>query len=341
VSFDLSCPIPVPDGPLVTLAHGGGGRAMARLLAEHIGPAVGEAALAHDGAVVELGGRLAITTDSFVVSPLFFPGGNIGTLAVFGTVNDLVVTGADPRVLTLALILEEGLPLSTLDRVLASIRYAADASGVRIVTGDTKVVERGKGDGLFVNTTGLGEVPAGVDIGAWRVEEGDVVLVSGDIGRHGVAVLSVREGLGFDSPIESDCGSLLPVLLSLRESEVSPHCLRDCTRGGLAAATNEIAAAAGVDIRLDEAAIPAAAAVRAATEILGLDPVHLACEGRLVAIVPPSEADRALDAMRRVEHTAARVGTVVAGTGRVWLGDSYGGERLLDLPLGSQLPRIC
>ncbi|TNE86610.1 MAG: hydrogenase expression/formation protein HypE [Deltaproteobacteria bacterium] len=317
---------------------------MHRLLAEHIGPSVGDGALRHDGAVVDVvrdGGRLAVTTDSFVVTPLFFPGGDIGKLAVYGTVNDLVATGAEPRVLTLGLILEEGLPLATLDRVLASIRSAADEAGVRVATGDTKVVERGKGDGVFINTTGLGEVPSSVEIGAWKVREGDAVLVSGDVGRHGMAVLSVRESLGFATPIESDCGSLLPNWRALQAANVVPSCMRDCTRGGLAASVVEIGGAADVDIVLDEGSIPVDPGVRAACEILGLDAVHLACEGRMVVFARAEDADTALAALKSVEPSAARIGTVTEGTGRVWLRDAYGGERLLDLPLGEALPRIC
>ena len=329
--------LPVPENrvSVVTMAHGSGGRAMAQLLDEHIGPALGSQALRHDGAVLELGGRIAVTTDSFVVSPLFFPGGDIGSLAVYGTVNDLVATGAEPRALTLGLILEEGLELAVLDRVLRSVRAAADAVAVRVVTGDTKVVERGKADGIFVNTTGLGEVPPDVEIGPWRVEEGDVVLVSGDVGRHGIAVLSVREGLGFQTELVSDCGSLLEVGRALRGA----HCLRDCTRGGLAAAVHEIVGASGFEVVLDE--VPVHPQVRAATEILGLDPLHLACEGRLVAFVPESEANAALAAMQAIEPTAARIGTVRGQGTAVWLRDAFGGERLLDRPYGNPLPRIC
>ncbi len=343
--FAASCPTPAPGGPLVQLAHGGGGRRMHELITQHIGPAVGEQATAHDGAVLELGGaRVAFTTDSFVVSPLFFPGGDIGKLAVCGTVNDLAMTGATPRAISLGLILEEGLPLETLDRVLASVRTAADAAGVVIATGDTKVVDRGKGDGVFVNTTGVGEVPAGVDIGPWRVRPGDAVLVSGDVGRHGVAILSVREGLRFSSPVLSDCAPLAAPVAALLAAGIDARCLRDATRGGMAASLWEIARDARVEVSIDEAEVPVLPTVAAACELLGLSPLHLACEGRFVAFVPGDQADLALDVLRRFEvcDGAKRIGTVTkAGGGRVWLNSPFGGARPLDLPSGEQLPRIC
>jgi hydrogenase expression/formation protein HypE len=340
------CPVPLTGGETVQLAHGGGGRRMQELIRERIGPVVGEQACAHDGAVLELGsGRVAMTTDGFVVHPLFFPGGDIGSLAVYGTVNDLAMTGAKPAALSLGLILEEGLPLETLDRVLATIRRCADEAGVRIATGDTKVVDRGKADGLFVTTAGVGVVAEGVDIGPWNVRPGDAVLLSGDVGRHGVAILSVREGLEFEGPVQSDCASLSPAVEALLDAGVEIHCLRDSTRGGMAAGLVEIAGDAGVEIQLSEGDIPVLPTVHAACEILGLSPLHLACEGRFVAFVPEAEAERALEVLRGVEVSAGavRIGSVheAKGDGRVWLKSAFGSSRLLDLPSGEQLPRIC
>lgn len=326
------CPLP-HEPERVVLAHGGGGRAMRRLLKERVAGALGEQVLRHDAALLSASGRLALTTDSFVVDPLFFPGGDIGELAVNGTVNDLASAGAEPLALTLSLILEEGLELSLLERVLASVRRAADSAGVQVVTGDTKVVERGRGHGLFLNTAGLGRVV--LESSPERIGLGDEVLVSGDLGRHGVAVMAARQGLGFESPVQSDCGNCLPQLRAL--SSVS--CLRDPTRGGLAAVLHELVGEH--DLILDEASLPVHQGVRAACELLGLDPVHLPCEGRLVAFVPPELAGQALAAWKALDPSAARVGRVVEGRGRVWLKDAYGGERLLTLPMGEQLPRIC
>lgn len=339
------CPVPLPAGDRIQMAHGGGGRRMAELIRERIAPAVGHQACAHDSAVLQVGGRIAFTTDSYVVHPLFFPGGDIGTLAVFGTVNDLAMAGARPMALSLALILEEGLPLDTLDAVLASIRRCAGEAGVRVATGDTKVVDHGKGDLVFVTTSGVGEVRPGVDIGPWRVRPGDAVLVSGDVGRHGVAILSVREGLSFEGPVSSDCAPLAEPVQALLDAGIDVHCLRDATRGGLAAAVCEIARDAGVEILLREAAIPIQPEVAAACEILGMSPLHLACEGRFVAFVPEEQAERALAAL--APHAVAAGASLIGRVdrphpgGRVWLGSPFGGTRLLDLPSGEQLPRIC
>ncbi|MGW8257170.1 MAG: hydrogenase expression/formation protein HypE, partial [Thermoguttaceae bacterium] len=254
---------------------------------------------AHDSAVVEIAGqRLAFTTDTFVVSPLFFPGGDIGKLAVYGTVNDLAMSGAKPLYLSAAVILEEGLPMETLQRVVESMAVAARKVGVRIVTGDTKVVDRGKGDGVFINTAGIGLVGEGVQIAPHRVQPDDVVILSGDLGRHGMAVMSVREGLGFEGNIKSDCASLAGLVEAMLAVETNIHCLRDLTRGGLAAALNEIAIDARVGIELEEAAIAVSQPVRGACEILGLDPLYVANEGRLAAFVPAQDAEKVLDAMR-------------------------------------------
>ncbi len=325
---------------IVTLAHGGGGRALRDLLDSHVAPAVGPEALLHDAAV--LPGRIALTTDSFVVHPLEFPGGDIGRLAVCGTVNDLAMAGAVPVGLSLALIIEEGLPLELLDRLLASAAAAAEEAGVRIVTGDTKVVERGKGDGLYITTSGVGRVPEGVDLGPHRIQPGDRVLVSGDIGRHGAAILSARQGLGFSGADGSDAAPLAALTQALLQ--VAPvHCLRDPTRGGLAAVLDELAQSHGNrhDLRLDEASVPVSRKVRAATELLGLDPLQLACEGRLVAYVPEEHAVIALALLQQHDASASVVGTVQPGPGRVWLEDAFGGQRLLARPWGAPLPRIC
>lgn len=340
-----SCPLPV-EGDRVTLAHGAGAGASARLFESLVWPRLANEALGarHDGAVLELGGaRIAFTTDTFVVSPLRFPGGDIGSLAVHGTLNDLAMCGAQPRALSCALVLEEGLPLATLEEVLDSIARAAREAGVPVVTGDTKVVERGKGDGLFVNTAGVGEIPPGRDLRPARVAAGDALLVSGPLGCHGAAVLSVREGIGFDAELESDSAPLHGLVEALLAAAPETHCLRDPTRGGLGAALHEIAAAAGCEIRLDEDALPVNGAVRAACELLGLDPLFLACEGRLAAWVPDEASERALAALRshRLGRDAVVVGRVAAGRARVVVETGMGVRRLLPLPAGEPLPRIC
>jgi hydrogenase expression/formation protein HypE len=351
--FNLSCPLPLETHTTVQMAHGGGGRVMRGLIegmllpafgGQPVGPA-GRRVPPHDSAVVELDGlRLAFTTDSFVVSPLFFPGGDIGKLAVCGTVNDLAVAGARPLWLSCALILEEGFPLDSLRRIVASMQRTAEAIGVRIVTGDTKVVDRGKGDGLFINTAGIGLVPAGLEVSPARVAPGDAVLVSGDLGRHGIAIMSVREGLAFEGALHSDCAPLADLVAALLPLGSELHCLRDLTRGGLAAALNEIALDAGVGIRLEEEAIPVAGPVAGACELLGLDPLYVANEGRLVAFVPGSVAERALAILRRhpAAPDAAIIGTVTAAhPGTVELRSSLGSGRIVDLLSGEQLPRIC
>jgi hydrogenase expression/formation protein HypE len=299
----------------------------------------------HDSAVLPVeGARLALTTDSYVVNPLFFPGGNIGKLAVCGTVNDLAMAGARPAYLSAGFILEEGLPMDTLRRVVASMAEAARAAGVRIVTGDTKVVDRGKGDGLFINTSGVGWVAPGVEISPGRIKPGDAILLSGDLGRHGMAIMSVREGIEFEGALESDCAPLADLVAAMLAGGDDVHCLRDLTRGGLASALNELALDSRVGIEIDEASIPVSESVAAACELLGLDPLYVANEGRLVAFVPAESADTVLDAMRRhtVAAEAARIGTVVAKhVGTVELRSRLGGGRIVDLLSGEQMPRIC
>jgi hydrogenase expression/formation protein HypE len=344
--FVTSCPAPLGEHDVVLLAHGGGGRLMRGLLEQIFLPAFDNRALGerHDSAVVELGGaRLAFTTDGYVVRPLFFPGGDIGSLAVFGTVNDLAMSGARPMFLSAGFILEEGFPIADLRRITSSMRDAARVAGVELVTGDTKVVDRGKGDGVFVHTAGVGLVPHGVDVYPRRVEPGDAILLSGDVGRHGIAVLSVREGFAFETVIESDCAPLSGVVQALLAADVDIHCMRDLTRGGLASALNEIAMDAAVELAIDESAVPVTDAVKGACELLGLDPLYVANEGRFVVFVPAAEEAGALQAMRAYgSPEAARIGRVTeAGRGAVLLRSRLGGTRLLDLLSGEQLPRIC
>jgi hydrogenase expression/formation protein HypE len=300
----------------------------------------------HDGAIVEVEGvRLTFTTDSFVISPIFFPGGDIGKLAVNGTVNDLAMCGARPLYLSLALILEEGFPMEDLWRVVRSVQEAARKAEVEVVTGDTKVVDRGKGDGVFINTSGVGVIPEGVEIAPRRVRPGDVVLISGAIAVHGIAILSVREGLEFETTLESDTAplnGLVEALLRVAGRQV--HVLRDPTRGGVASALNEIAASAGVGITLEEARIPLWDEVKGACEILGLDPLYVANEGKCLAIVAPEAAEAVLKAMRShpLGREAAIIGQVVEEhPGAVILRSQVGGKRMVDMLSGEQLPRIC
>ncbi|MBW1987761.1 MAG: hydrogenase expression/formation protein HypE [Deltaproteobacteria bacterium] len=331
---------------VITLAHGGG-RQMHQLLEQLILPVFANPCLEtrHDSAVVELSTvRLALTTDSYVVRPLEFPGGDIGSLAVYGTVNDLAMCGARPFYLSCGLILEEGLPLATLRRLLQSMQEAAQQANVLLVTGDTKVVERGKGDGLYINTAGVGLISHPWAIAPASVRPGDMVLVNGDLGRHGMAVMAVREGLAFETQIESDSAPLADLVLALLEAGIEIHCLRDLTRGGLVSALVEIAETAAVHIHLDENCIPVNPMVRGACEILGLDPLYVACEGRFVALIPPSQADQAISLMRThaLGGQAVVIGQVIeSAAGLVTLKTPIGTTRRLDLASGEQLPRIC
>jgi hydrogenase expression/formation protein HypE len=342
-----ACPLPLGDPREVLMGHGSGGKLTARLVEELLLPAFANPALdpLDDQAYVEVGGaRLAFTTDSFVVTPLFFPGGDIGELAVNGTVNDLAMGGARPLFLSLALILEEGFPLDDLRRVVESVRRAAAAAGVLVVTGDTKVVNRGKGDGVFVNTAGIGAPIPGVDLSSRRVAPGDAVLLSGAIGDHGVAILSRREGLEFGGDLRSDTAPLHGLVADVLAAYPGVHALRDPTRGGVAATLVEIASRRRVGIEADERALPVHDAVRGACEMLGLDPLHVANEGKLVAFVPEEGAEAVLAAMRRhpLGREAARIGRVTAEhPGFVALRTPIGGHRVLDLPYGEALPRIC
>jgi len=347
---ELVCPVPLPPGGRVLLGHGGGGRLTRDLVEQVFLPAFRNDALAvlHDAAVLDAlpaGARLAFTTDAFVVRPMFFPGGDVGTLAVNGTVNDLAMAGARPLYLSLGFILEEGLPLDDLARVVESIRRSAVAAGVAVVAGDTKVVERGRGDGIYITSAGVGVVVARSPVAPAAVREGDAVIVSGPVGQHGIAVLAVRDGLAFTTPIASDCASVAAPALALLDAGLAVHCLRDPTRGGLATVLNEIAAGAGCEIAVHERAVPVTDEVAGACEVLGLDPLYVACEGRFVAFVAPGDADRALALLKARPDTAhaARIGTVRPGRspGLVTLTTVAGGERVLDLLSGEQLPRIC
>jgi hydrogenase expression/formation protein HypE len=345
--MNMACPMPHKLPEIVTLAHGGGGTAMHALVEGVFGKAFANELLELrcDAAVLPApNGRLAFTTDSFVVQPLEFPGGDIGSLAVYGTVNDLAMTGARPLYLSAGFILEEGFPVERLQRIAASMGKAAERAGVRIVTGDTKVIERRGGDGLFINTAGIGVVDDAVDLGPQRVAPGDTVIVSGDLGRHGMAVMAAREGLGFESDIESDAAPLARSVMALLDAGVEVHCLRDLTRGGLASAINEIAFACGHEVRIVEAAVPVREDVRGACEVLGLDPVYVANEGRFAAFVAAGQAGRALDALRGASEDCepAAIGEVCASrSGRVTVESVVGVTRTLDMLSGDPIPRIC
>jgi len=400
-TFNLSCPVPRVADDRIVLAHGGGGRLTHQLIEKIFMPAFSNDALEqrHDGAVVSVNGsRLAFTTDSFVVRPLIFPGGNIGDLAIYGTVNDLAMCGARPLYLSAGFILEEGLEMQTLRTVVASMREAAARAEVQLVTGDTKVVDKGKGDGIFINTSGIGVIESRTDladgfekarsrlslsevsatdqansferaglqplrpeptetralapegpsttktIGPASVQPGDAVIVSGDLGRHGIAILSVREGLEFESPILSDCANLWPAVEALLNAGIEIHCLRDLTRGGLATTLNEIASDRNICIKLEESLIPVGETVQSACEILGLDPLYVANEGRFAVFVPAAQTDAALSVLKKVEVSqgSVRVGKVEESPGRtVVLQSRIGGNRVVDMLSGEQLPRIC
>lgn len=321
---------------------------MHRLLGDVIMPALDNEWLrqGHDGAVLDVKDteRIAFTTDSFVVHPRFFPGGDIGCMAIYGTVNDLAMCGARPLYLSVGLILEEGLPTEELQRVMESMRKAADRCGVAVVTGDTKVVDRGKGDGLFINTAGVGAVDGERRIGPGAVVPGDVILVSGDIGRHGVAILASREGLEFESTIESDCAPLHTAVQALLDGGVEVHCLRDLTRGGFASSLKEVATATKCELLVRESDLPVTEEVRGACELLGLDPMYVANEGTMMVVVPGAEAGKALELLRGVPETAGSsvVGEVgEAGSGKVFLESTLGTRRIVDMLAGEQLPRIC
>ena len=334
-------------GAKVDMSHGGGGRAMAQLIEELFIKHLDNPLLrqSNDQASFEVdGGRMVMSVDGHVISPLFFPGGDIGSLAVHGTVNDVAMSGARPLYLSAGFILEEGFALDDLDRIVASMAAAATAAGVAVVAGDTKVVERGKGDGVFITTTGVGIVPPGVDISGDRAQPGDAILLSGSIGDHGVTIMSSRENLEFETTIESDSAALHGLVADLVAASDNIPCLRDPTRGGLATTLNELAQQSGVGMQLEEDALPVKPAVEAACELLGLDPLYVANEGKLVCICAPEDAERLLEVMRGHElgGDAAIIGEVVEDPhGFVQMRTSFGGSRILDWLTGEQLPRIC
>lgn len=333
----------------VTMAHGGGGRAMRDLIDEVFisvfqPPGTEDQARLMDAALCEPGARLAFTTDSFVVTPLEFPGGDIGRLAVCGTVNDLAVGGARPLWLSAAFIIEEGCEIALLRRIVASMAAEAARAGVRIVTGDTKVVERGKGDGLFITTAGVGVIPPGVDIGARNIRAGDLVIVNGVLGDHGATILAARGDLALSTDLVSDCAGLGHLMQAALVAAPGLHAARDCTRGGLASALNEMAAEAGVAVELDETRLPLRAETTGLCEILGLDPLYLANEGRLVLFCPPEQAEALVAALRALPEGqgACVIGkTLASPPGRVTLRTAFGGARLVDMLIAEQLPRIC
>jgi len=345
VSF--SCPSPVPKGEVIVLGHGSGGRLTAELVSRVFLPAFSNPLLdrLNDSAEVKVGAsRVLFTTDAFVVNPLRYPGGDIGSLAVNGTVNDLAVAGGQPIGLSAAFILEEGFPIAELAAIAQSMRTAADRAGVAVIAADTKVVEHGKADGLFITTSGIGVVAGSIELGPERIQVGDAVLVSGPIGDHGIAVMSAREGLAFQTTIVSDSAPLNGLVSLMLESGGALRCMRDATRGGVATVVNELAKSSGVEIVLEETLVPVHSGVRAACEILGLDSLYVACEGRLVAIVDAADTAKVLAAMRRhpLGRDSCRIGTVTgSGAPRALLRTAFGTTRLLDVLAGMQLPRIC
>ena len=345
---DWSCPLPLADYPTIVMGHGGGGKLGTELVEHLFLPAFRNPTLENlgDAAVMDLGGaRLALSTDSFVVQPLFFPGGSIGELAVNGTVNDLAVSGAIPKTLSAGFILEEGFPLAQLAAIVQAMAKAATAAGVQIVTGDTKVVEHGHGDGCYINTAGVGVMREGVQVAPHRVRPGDAIILSGTIGDHGMAIMSVREGLEFESPIRSDCAALNGIVGAVLDAVGGAvRAMRDPTRGGLASTLNEVAQASNVGMVIDEAKVPVRAEVQSACELLGLDPVYVANEGKAVLFVAPEAADKVLevlhahplgrDAARIGEATGEHKGMLVART-------TMGATRVITMQIGEQLPRIC
>jgi len=343
----LACPLPIEEEAVVQMAHGGGGRKTAQLIERVFLPAFRSDALEQlgDGAVLTVGNeRLAFTTDTFVVQPPFFPGGDIGSLAVHGTANDLAMCGAEPLGFSVGLVLEEGFAIADLRRIVASIAAASARVGAPVVTGDTKVVDRGKGDGIYVNTSAIGRVRAGVTVAPDRAASGDAILVSGPVGDHGIAVMAARNGIALETQLQSDSAPVQLLVRALLEAVPETKVLRDPTRGGLATALCEIAAASRVSMRIDEAAVPVRSEVRGACELLGFDPLYVACEGRFLAIVPAAAVERALAALQALPEGAGarRIGTVTDGdAGRVLLRTRIGSHRRLERLSGEQLPRIC
>ncbi|MEI8032632.1 MAG: hydrogenase expression/formation protein HypE [Chlorobiaceae bacterium] len=347
MSFTPLCPAPIQQHETVQMAHGAGGRLSQALMQRVFMPHLSNAFLdlLDDQAKLDLpAGRTAFTTDTYVVSPVFFPGGNIGELAINGTVNDLAVGGARPLYLSAGFVLEEGLPLTELETIVKSMAAAARKAGVMIVTGDTKVVGRGQCDRIFINTSGVGVIREGLDLSCRNLQPGDSIILSGSAGDHGMAIMTSREGLSFQSRISSDCAPLNAMIDSLLDAVGTVHAMRDPTRGGVAATLNELASSSGRGIEIEESAIPVKGEVRGACELLGIDPLHVANEGKLIVAVPAREAERAVEVMRMTEEgrDAVIIGSVVADhPGMVVMQTPFGTRRIIDLPLGEQLPRIC
>jgi hydrogenase expression/formation protein HypE len=347
MDFSLSCPLPIHNYPNILLAHGGGGKLMHELIEKIFMTSFSNPTLEsrHDSAILNFGKtKIAFTTDSYVVHPLFFPGGDIGTLAINGTVNDLAMSGARPLYLSTGFIIEEGLPTETLWRIAQSMKQAGEIAGVNLVTGDTKVVDRGKGDGVFINTAGIGIIEHNLTIAPANVAPGDVIIINGDIGRHGIAIMAAREGLSFESDIESDCAPLAGVVSKLIGAGIKVHCMRDLTRGGLASALVEIAEASKYHINIDERIIPVREDVQGACEIMGFDPLYVANEGRFITFVPEAEAQHALNLLLEdpLGNGAKIIGQVEGEpSGLVTMQSKIGVSRIVDMISGEQLPRIC
>lgn len=345
--FTLQCPIPISEYPKILLAHGGGGKLMHTLIEKMFVTAFGNEFLeqGHDSTTLNLNSKkIAYTTDSYVVKPLFFPGGDIGTLAINGTVNDLSMSGAKPLYLSLGLIIEEGFSMEDLWRVVVSLKNSAYEAGVKIVTGDTKVVDKGKGDGIFINTSGIGVIEHNLNISPKSIQPGDVIIINGDIGRHGIAIMAEREGLAFESKIESDCAPLNTIVQDIVNSGVDVHCLRDLTRGGASSTLNELAWSSNCEIIIDEGAVPLREDVQGACEILGFDPLYVANEGKFIAVIPEKDAEKCLSVMKKNKYgtDSAIIGNVIStGEGIVKLKSRIGTMRILDMLSGEQLPRIC
>jgi len=345
--FDLQCPIPLSDYPTVQLAHGGGGMLMNQLIEKMFFSVFDNPVLNQksDSALLSLpGNKIAFTTDSFVVSPLFFPGGDIGSLAVYGTVNDLSTSGAKPLYLSVGFVLEEGLAMNSLWKIVLSLKAAADETGVHIVTGDTKVVQRGKGDGIFINTTGIGIIEHDRKITPESIQPGYMLIINGDIGRHGMAVMIAREELGFKGRIESDSAPMNKIVQALIGQHITVHCMRDLTRGGLASALNELAGTVRYGFEIDESRVPVDSKVQALSEVLGIDPLHVANEGRMVFIIPENDSAKALKIIRQEKHgqNAVCIGKVLDdSSGKVFVKSHIGARRILAMLSGEQLPRIC
>ncbi|CAD5946328.1 Carbamoyl dehydratase HypE [Planktothrix rubescens] len=342
--FSLTCPIPIQQYPHILLAHGGGGKLMRQLIDKMFLPTFGSSnQVEHDAATLQLqGNKIAFTTDSYVVNPLFFPGGDIGSMAIYGTVNDLAMAGARPLYLSVGFILEEGLPIQTLWEIIISMKIAAEKAQVKIVTGDTKVVDKGKGDGIFINTSGIGIIEHNLTINSLSVKAGDAVIINGDLGRHGIAIMAVREGLEFETTIESDSAPVADVVLELLEAGIEIHCLRDLTRGGLASTLNEIATAAKVEIEIQETAIKVLEEVKGACEILGFDPVYVANEGRFAVFVPEKDIEKTLSILQAKIPESSLIGFVKQTSNPlVTMQSRIGAKRIIDMLSGEQLPRIC